>query len=90
MEKYTITLKGYTDQALMETDVREIIRKEKEGEIEVDLKGVSFILSSAITQIVKLYRYCKKKNMPFRVINAGKCQKTFETLNLTKLFTVVP
>lgn len=90
MGKFTFTLIGYVDQSYMEKDVREVIKKVKEGEIEVDMKNVSFIISSALTQIVKLYKHCKKNKMGFRVINANGCLNTFEILNLTKLFTVTP
>jgi anti-anti-sigma factor len=96
MQVYTLKIIDYNDlseqrnQTRLEKDIQRLIDGAAPDSVLVDLNKISFILSFAITQIVKLYRYCKKNKISFRVKNAGKTYEMFKSLRLTNMFEVEP
>lgn len=76
------------DMTALEKEVQRIIKEEKPDDIVIDLKGLSFVVSSALTQMIKLSKFAKKNKIGFKVINAGKIYDTLVTLKLTNVFEV--
>ena len=73
---------------MLEQEVEKIVAK-KRGNVTVDLNGANFLLSSAIAQVIKLYRYCKAQGTVFRVINAGECANMLRTLKFDEIFEII-
>jgi len=81
----------HKDMTTLEKEVQRVLDMKK-GSLDVivvDLSGVPFVLSSAIAQIVKLFKSSKKLTSAFRVVNAGSQNyDMLKTLRLTELFEV--
>lgn len=84
---YTLEMAPFSDPDRLAAKISDMLSRKFTGMV-IDMKNVNFILSSCITQIVKLYRHCNKKNIPFKIINASKVYNTFDALRLTSLFEV--
>jgi anti-anti-sigma factor len=84
-----IQLAVYKDPALLEREVKRLIETGKNASYVVDLRDVTFLVSSSIAQIVKLFKHSSKKGIEFEVINADKdIYDMLETLKLTKVMKV--
>jgi len=86
-KSYEINLKR--DISTLESDIVRISKGDY-GTVVVDLEGMSFLVSVVIFQLVKIFKYCKRAGITFRIINAGSLYNTFEMLKLTELFEVTP
>lgn len=102
MDTPSVVLKmaQYKDTVALEKQVGRIVRActsngvvvdpdNPSSAIVIDLEGIPFVLSSTIAQIVRLYKFCHKSKVPFKVINAGQSKEMFDILRLTSLFEVL-
>jgi anti-anti-sigma factor len=78
-----------TNLDVLEKEITKSINSYKDGPITVDLQDVNFMVSSATAQIVKLYKYAKKKGAEFKVINVGEdLYEMFKMLKLDQILSV--
>lgn len=82
-------IKTTGDTIQLEKEVQKIIQTAKEGPVIVDMVGVSFLLSSSIAQVVKLYKHAKRKKWDFEVVNVGEdLYGMLEILKLTQVMKI--
>jgi anti-anti-sigma factor len=78
-----------TNLSALEEEIAKVMNSYKEGPIVIDLKDIRFMVSSATAQIVKLYKFSKRKKVDFKIINAGdELYSMFEMLKLTQILNI--
>lgn len=77
------------DPDIFERVVSKIVQKPLDETLTVDLKGVSFLVSSSIAQLVKLFKYAKKQKCGFELVNVGEEIKSIlDMLKLNRIFKI--
>lgn len=92
MQQYKLSLdRGILSQIMDKSFVQKYFQNIKSTDckhITLDLNNISFVDSACITFIVKLYKYCKKQNKQFSLVNLGDDVK--DILHKVNIDRVIP